>query len=75
MHHIQPQVCGGHTVAGNLATLCDNCHYTIHSIMHTMKLNNGEIPKIGNRKQRAIAATGYHLCKLAGTVDKIPNEG
>ncbi len=73
-HHIQPQVTGGKTVAENLATLCDNCHYTVHMLL--FNLAKGTVPPMkGTRAQRALAQQGYAACVAANTVDKIPNEG
>jgi len=73
-HHIQPQTAGGKTVPENLATLCDNCHYTVHMLL--FNLAKGTVPPMkGTRAQRALAQQGYAACVAANTVDKIPNEG
>lgn len=76
-HHVLPQVCGGKTVAENLAELCDNCHFTVHAIMYFMARNAGQLPQTvrGTRGQRHLAIRGYNMAVLSGTVSKIPNEG
>jgi hypothetical protein len=73
-HHIQPQVTGGLSVAANLATLCDNCHYTVHMLLWHLAQNTPP-PAKGTRAQRKLARQGYDACVLAGSVHKIPNEG
>jgi hypothetical protein len=76
-HHILPQVCGGPTVPANLAPLCDSCHYTVHALLHNLKLT-GHLPRLihrGTKEQRTFAQMGYDAAVKAGTVDKIPNEG
>lgn len=84
-HHIQPQTCGGPTVAANLIVICDNCHYEIHALMSWLKRACAggaatltprlALKGLGTRRQRKIALAGYAACVAAGTVDKIPNEG
>jgi hypothetical protein len=72
-HHIQPQVCGGATLPGNLATLCDSCHYSVHVLL--WHLGQGTKPPAkGTRQQRALAEQGYEACQAANTVNKIPKE-
>jgi hypothetical protein len=73
-HHIQPQEAGGQTVAGNLAELCDSCHYSIHRLMFHLArgVDLGPVPR---RTQLALARQGYDACVSAGTVAQIPNEG
>ena len=75
-HHVQPQVCGGRTIAVNLVSLCDNCHFAVHALLYQMKLNGKVTPSPRNNRARVkLAETGYAACVAAGTVDKIPNEG
>lgn len=84
-HHIQPQEAGGQTVPENLAQLCDSCHYTIHRMMWVMRLvalgqtltpqQQKLITTPPRRAQLVLASKGYEACRLAGTIDKIPNEG
>lgn len=73
-HHIQPQEAGGPTVATNLASLCDTCHYSIHRLMWHMArgMDLGPVPRLA---QLALARQGYEACVAAGTVGQIPNEG
>jgi hypothetical protein len=72
-HHILPQACGGQTVAANLVSLCDSCHYSIHIVLWQMA-NKLPLAKTAI-KQVALAKQGYDLAVAAGTVDKIPKEG
>lgn len=77
-HHILPQVCGGQTIATNLVSVCDSCHYAIHRLLWDLKTHEGvfTVPKsVRNRHRAAYAYMGYDAAKAAGTVDKIPNEG
>lgn len=84
-HHIQPQDAGGQTVPENLAQLCDSCHYTIHRMMWVMRLvalgqtltpqQQKLITTPPRRAQLVLAGKGYEACRVAGTIDKIPNEG
>lgn len=84
-HHIQPQEAGGQTVPENLAQVCDSCHYTIHRMMWIMRLlADGKFITSDQRKwittpprraQLGLASKGYDACRVAGTIDKIPNEG
>jgi hypothetical protein len=73
-HHVLPQACGGKTEAANLASVCDNCHYSVHILM--WYLANGGIPAAvkGTRAQRALADSGYQQAAAAGTAGKIPKE-
>lgn len=71
-HHILPQVCGGLTVATNLAALCDSCHYSTHIVLWQMA-NNAPLSKC-TKGQLALAKQGYDLAVAAGTVSKIPKE-
>lgn len=71
-HHILPQVCGGKTVAANLASLCDSCHYSIHILLWQMA-NKVPLSK-GTKAQLAFAKQGYDAAVAAGTADKIPKE-
>lgn len=72
-HHVQPQEAGGQTVDGNLAQLCDNCHYACHRVMWCLA-KNLPVPKV-HRNIAKLAQRGYDACVAAGTVEKIPNEG
>lgn len=72
-HHIQPLTCGGITEPGNLAQLCDNCHYGIHQLMWDMA--HGVNPGAASPGQKRIASEGYARCVAAGTVANIPQEG
>jgi hypothetical protein len=84
-HHIQPQEAGGQTVSANLVQVCDSCHYTIHRLMWVMRLVALQLPvtdvqkayitKPPRRAQLVLAGQGYEACRIAGTIDKIPNEG
>lgn len=77
-HHIQPQVCGGKSVAANEVTLCDDCHYTIHALLYRLKRSGGDmavIRGVGTRLQRKYAVLGYQRCRAAGTENLIPDEG
>lgn len=75
-HHILPKSCGGTTVAANLASLCDNCHYAIHALMYELKANGKITPSRKNGKLRMqYAQQGYDQAVAAGTVAHIPNEG
>ena len=72
-HHILPQVCGGKTVNSNLAELCDNCHYAVHSVMYA--LSRGAAPaKAATADQFSLAKVGFDLAVKAGTQGKIPKE-
>ncbi len=73
-HHIQPHEAGGLTVPANLVQLCDSCHYSVHRLLwHIAKgLPVGPVPRLS---QLALARLGFAACQVAGTVDKIPNEG
>lgn len=75
-HHILPQACGGQSVATNLVSLCDSCHYATHALLYQCKLNGVVTPDSRNNGKRvALAMQGYALAVAAGTVAKIPNEG
>lgn len=84
-HHIQPQEAGGQTVPENLAQLCDSCHYSIHRMMWVYRLIALGLPVTDQqrqaittpprRSQLVLASKGYEACRVAGTIDKIPNEG
>jgi hypothetical protein len=73
-HHVQPHEAGGLTVAANLIEICDSCHYSIHRLLWILanKLPRGPVPR---QSQLAYAQLGYARCLVAGTVDKIPDEG
>jgi hypothetical protein len=73
-HHILPQACGGKTEPANLASLCDNCHYSVHILMWYMA--NGGVPATvkGTTAQTALANVGYGLAVAAGTAGKMPKE-
>lgn len=76
LHHVLPQVCGGLTVPGNLAQLCDNDHYAVHALLRYAATHDGQFPgRVGTRTQRDLAARGYQAAVAAGTVDRIPDEG
>jgi hypothetical protein len=71
---VQPHEAGGPTTPANLVQLCDNCHYSVHRLLHQMAA--------GLPVQRAprlaildLAQKGYEACKAAGTLAKVPNEG
>lgn len=84
-HHIQPQEAGGQTATENLVQVCDSCHYTIHRLMWIMRLvalgqaitpdQQKAITTPPRRSQLVLAGKGYDACRVAGTIDKIPNEG
>lgn len=80
-HHVLPQACGGKTAKDNLASLCDNCHYAVHSMMWLLAHHNGQTEtiigwsRLGTAPQRELAMRGYQGAVAAGTVNKIPNEG
>lgn len=77
-HHILPQACGGKTKPDNLVSVCDNCHYAIHALLHDLKMHDGKFTiasTLRNRKRAGIALDGYRQAQAAGTVNKIPNEG
>lgn len=73
-HHIQPHEAGGATVAENLVSVCDSCHYTIHRLLWNMAkcFPLGPVPR---KTQLALATRGYDACVAAGTVAQVPNEG
>jgi hypothetical protein len=72
-HHILPQVCGGQTVAANLVSLCDNCHYAVHAALYALAHNiELEVPPTTGQLQ--LARQGYDQAQAAGTVQKIPRE-
>jgi HNH endonuclease len=73
-HHILPEACGGRTEPGNLAQVCDSCHYSVHMLLWW--LANGGIPAgiTGSRAQLLLARRGYTLAQAAGTADRIPKE-
>jgi hypothetical protein len=77
-HHVLPRTCGGQTIADNLASVCDNCHYGIHAILFELSQNNGRAPSyqhLTGSGRYAIALRGYEAAVAAGTVVQIPNEG
>lgn len=84
-HHVQPREAGGPTTPENLAQLCDSCHYTVHRLMWIYRLIALQQPTTDaqrdmithppRRAQLTLAAKGYEQCRLAGTIDQIPNEG
>jgi len=75
-HHILPQVCGGKTEPGNIASLCDSCHYSVHALLWILKQGGAGFKlTTGTRQQRALAQQGYAAAVAAGTVDHIPDEG
>ena len=75
-HHVLPKTCGGRSVSANLVALCDNCHFGVHALLYQMKVN-GIVTQssINNRARVKLAIQGYQAAVVAGTVDKIPNEG
>lgn len=74
-HHVLPQIAGGQTVASNLVSLCDNCHYSTHALMYEMRLHEGVIKTRRSVKLRELAYAGYQAARTAGTVGKLPDEG
>jgi hypothetical protein len=76
-HHVLPQICGGQTVAANVVSLCDSCHYSVHALLWQLKVTNGGplSSRRGTAQQRAIAQDGYQRAVAAGTTALIPNEG
>jgi hypothetical protein len=72
-HHILPQAAGGKTEAENLASLCDNCHYSTHAALWALAQGT-TIPQGATDGQIALAEQGYAAAVKAGTVDKIPKE-
>jgi hypothetical protein len=84
-HHIQPHEAGGPTEDANLVQVCDSCHYTIHRLMWVYRLialqqpvsdaQRGYITHPPRRGQLKLASQGYEACRIAGTIDRIPNEG
>jgi len=66
-------VCGGKSTPDNQVGLCDSCHYSVHALLHGLKM--GQPMRRGTRQQRALAVRGYNAAVTAGTVDKIPDEG
>jgi hypothetical protein len=74
-HHVLPQVCGGLTVADNLAQVCDSCHYSIHILMWHIGQGTPVAQLPGRtRGQLTLALRGYQAAVANGTVDKIPKE-
>jgi hypothetical protein len=73
-HHILPQACGGRTVKANLASLCDSCHYAVHSLMWELAWGITPGPAY-TPEQMALARQGYQAAVDAGTVAKMPKEG
>lgn len=84
-HHVQPKEAGGQTVAANLISICDNCHYTIHRLMWIMACQALAKPvtpdqvallaKPPRQAQLRYARVGFAACQAAGTVAQVPNEG
>lgn len=77
-HHIVPRICGGQTVADNLASVCDNCHYGIHAILYDLARNGGTTVKYKHMISSGrydIALRGYQGAVATGTVASVPNEG
>lgn len=84
-HHVQPQEAGGQTIPENLVQVCDSCHYTIHRLLWVYRLialgqpvtdtQRAYITKPPRRAQLTLASKGYEACRLAGTINRIPNEG
>jgi hypothetical protein len=78
-HHLLPVACGGKSTPDNLVMACDNCHYTIHALLTTLKNGGGTIKyplsRYKNTLRYNLALQGYTAAVAAGTVDKIPNEG
>lgn len=84
-HHIQPLEAGGRTVPGNLVSLDDSCHYTIHRLLWLMRCLALGVPITADeqamldhpprRAQYTFAALGFGACQAAGTVQLIPDEG
>lgn len=72
-HHILPEACGGLTQTGNLAQVCDSCHYSVHILMWQLAHPGGSTLK-GTRAQAALARQGYDQAVAAGTAAKIPKE-
>lgn len=72
LHHILPQICGGKTVAANLAGLCDSCHYSVHILLYSIA--QGAAPTVGTSEQLGLAEQGYEAAVAAGTVARIPKE-
>jgi len=73
-HHIQPEAAGGLTHPGNLAELCDSCHYSTHILLWQIA-NGGLVVPRPCAGQLKLAQQGFALCEAAGTVAQIPNEG
>lgn len=71
-HHVLPEACGGATMAGNLASVCDSCHYSVHILM--WQLANGGLTSKGTRTQVALAKSGYDQAVALGVAGKIPKE-
>lgn len=72
-HHILPQACGGKTEAGNLAQVCDSCHYAVHDLMWW--LAQGQAPaRPWTGPQMALAEQGYQAAVAAGTAGHMPKE-
>lgn len=72
-HHILPQACGGKTEPGNLAQVCDSCHYAVHDLMWL--LAQGQAPAGAYTKaQMALAEQGYSEAVAAGTAGHMPKE-
>lgn len=74
-HHVLPEACGGKAEPGNLAQVCDSCHYSIHILLWLLArggLGDGTIR--GTKGQRAIAQAGYDKAVAAGSAGKIPKE-
>lgn len=74
LHHVQPKVCGGLTTPANTEQVCDSCHASVHVLLWHLAQGTPP-PARGTRVQRKLARRGYQACVVAGTVDKIPNEG
>jgi hypothetical protein len=73
-HHVLPETCGGLTQTGNLASLCDSCHYSVHILLYQLAHPDPAHVVKGTKTQQALAQKGYDQAVAAGTADKIPKE-
>jgi hypothetical protein len=72
-HHILPEACGGLTQPGNLVSLCDSCHYSVHILLWQLANGGLAVPR-PNWVQLRLARQGLVLAEDAGTAGKIPKE-
>jgi len=62
-HHIHPQEFGGPTTPANLVKVCDNGHYSIHTVLDA--LLRGKTPPKSTRRERQLAELGFTMIQTA----------